>query len=222
MRPRYFITGTDTGVGKTQVSCALLRLMVRNGEKPFAFKPFESGAEGDAADSVQLHQAAGAHQPLDTVCLYRLKAPLAPAMAAKLEGRRTSWAKVLKTYASFEGPGLVEGAGGLHVPLDLRHDVIDLMQALALPAVVVARAGLGTVNHTTLTLEALQRRRVKVAAVVLMQSTTPADPSVPHNRAELHRRFRDVPFIGPIGFVADLTARAVLLERVLKKSTLLK
>ena len=85
MTQRFFVTGTDTGVGKTQVSAALLQLMAARELRPFAFKPYESGGSLQRSDSVRLQRAAGGHQPLSTVCLYRFKAPLAPMMAARLE-----------------------------------------------------------------------------------------------------------------------------------------
>lgn len=216
MTPRYFVTGTDTGVGKTQVSAALLRLMVKRGHRPFAFKPFESGmASLDApGDGLLLQQAGGAWQPLETVSLFRFKAPLAPAMAARRERRTTSWRAVLSAFAALgDGAGVVEGAGGLRVPLDSRHDVIDAIEALALPSIVVARAALGTINHTTLTLEALAARDLRVAAVVMVSSQARADPSVALNKAELERRFPRVRFFGPVPFIEDPTRRARAFER---------
>ena len=201
MTQRFFVTGTDTGVGKTQVSAALLQLMAARELRPFAFKPYESGGSLEASDSVRLQRAAGGHQPLSTVCCYRFNAPLAPMMAARLERKRTSWARVLRTFASFEGAGVVEGAGGVQVPLDARHDVIDLIAALGAPVVLVARAGLGTVNHTSLTLQALERRGLEVAALVLMQATRSPDHSVKYNRAELTRRFPGLPIAGPIPYL---------------------
>lgn len=218
MAPRYFVTGTDTGVGKTQVSAALLRLMVKRGHRPFAFKPFESGmASLDApADGLALQQAAGGWQPLETVSLFRFKAPLAPAMAAKRERRTTSWRAMQSTFASFgDGAGVAEGAGGLRVPLDSRHDVIDAIEALQLPVVVVARSALGTINHTTLTLEALAARRLHVAAVVLVSSQGKADPSVNMNKAALEHRFPRVRFLGPVPFVEVPSRRARAFERAL-------
>lgn len=218
MTLRYFVTGTDTGVGKTQVSAALLRLMVKRGHRPFAFKPFESGmASLDApGDGLALQQAAGAWQPMESVSLFRFKAPLAPAMAAKRERRTTSWRAMQSTFASFgDGAGVAEGAGGLRVPLDSRHDVIDAIEALKLPVVVVARSGLGTVNHTTLTLEALSARRLQVAAVVLVSSQKTADPSVKLNKAELEHRFPRVRFLGPVPFIEAVDRRARVFERAL-------
>lgn len=218
MARRFFVTGTDTGVGKTQVSASLLRLLAKRGLEPFAFKPFESGMDSrDApADGLALQHAAGGWQPMETVTLFRFHAPLAPGIAAKLERQKTSWRRVVTVFRAFgKKAGVVEGAGGLHVPLDASHDVIDAIDAFGLPVVVVARAGLGTINHTTLTLNALSARRLRVTAVVLVHSMKEADASTPHNRGELERRFPRVRFIGPVPFERSASRRREAFDEAL-------
>ena len=208
---RCFVAGTDTGVGKTEVASALLRALAHRGLRPWAFKPYESGVRRRAApeDASALRAAAGGWQPLATVSLHRFRAPLAPGVAARLEGRRPSWRATLAAFRRLgPGPGVAEGAGGLLVPLDARRDVVDLAKALALPVVLVARAGLGTLNHTRLSLEALHTRRLPVAAVVLVASTRTGDASVATNRAELRRRFPRLPVLGPVPYAASASARA--------------
>ncbi len=204
--PRYFVTGTDTGVGKTEVSAALLHGMARRGLRPFAFKPYESGtAPGDAStDSERLWRAAGAWQPKDSVTVHHFDEPLAPGIAARLEGKQPFWAKTLSAFRALgDGPGIVEGSGGLLVPLDETHDVIDLIEALELPVVLVARAGLGTLNHTSLSLNALLERGLSIAAVVLCRTREEDDASVPYNRAWLEDRFPKLRFLGPLPFVSS-------------------
>ena len=206
---RFFVTGTDTGVGKTEVSAALLSLMT----KPFAFKPCESGGN---EDSETLWRAGGRWQPKETVCLYRLKEPLAPLLAARAEKKHIDWKKILAGFRALgKGPGVVEGAGGLFVPIDERHDVIDLIAATKLPVVLVARAGLGTINHTTLSLNALAERKIPVAGVVLSQGRRGLEPSLPTNRPELERRFPKIRFFGPVPFVAHFDRRQKLLAKTL-------
>jgi dethiobiotin synthetase len=213
MAVRLFVTGTDTGVGKTEVAAALLELLAGRGERPFALKPFESGGGDDAR---RLGEAAGGWQSPSRVCLYRLRAPLAPAMAARVERRRISWARVRRALARLgPGSGVVEGAGGVHVPLDADHDVIDLIAEYRLPVVLVARAGLGTINHTVLTLQALGRIHARVAAVVLLRSSPGADRSIPFNRPELERRFPALAIYGPVPFLADEGRRRRALRREL-------
>ena len=216
---RVFVAGTDTGVGKTEAACALARLLARAGAAPSVFKPYESGvaARGVPADARRLRRAAGDRQRLESVCLHRFRAPLAPGVAAAREGRRPDWGGTLKAFRAL-GPGaaVVEGAGGLRVPLDDRHDVVDLARALRLPVLLVARAGLGTLNHTALSLEALERRRVQVLAVLLVASTPGADPSVRDNPAWLRRRHPGVLVLGPVPFGADATRRDRAYERALR------
>lgn len=197
---RYFVTGTDTCVGKTEVSLALLELMRARGLEPFAVKPYQSGGADDA-------------KRLGARVVYRFEAPLAPGVAAELEGVRPSFAKVLAAIPK-RGPGVVEGAGGLYVPLDAEHDVIDLIAAAKLPVVLVARLGLGTLNHTALSLEALAKRRARVAAVVVVKSTRGRDVSERYNPAWLRRR-HDVPVLGPVPYLARGAERLAALQRVL-------
>ena len=212
-RARFFVTGTDTGVGKTEVSAALLASMVDLGLRPFAFKPCESGGN---VDSEALWEAAGRWQPRASVCLYRFRAPLAPALAACAERKQVSWRRLLSGLrAAGDGPGVVDGAGGLFVPLDDRHDVIDLIDATGLPVVLVARAGLGTINHTVLSLDALLARHITVAAVVLVQVRRGVDPSIATNRPELERRFPQVAFFGPVPFKPHAHTRRALIAQVL-------
>ena len=204
---RFFVTGTDTGIGKTEFSCALVRALVARGDTPAAWKPCESGGNGD---STALWNATGRRQPFETVCTYRLKAPLAPAMAAKEEGLRVEWRRLLAAFRRF-GPGalVVEGAGGVHVPLAGRRDVIDFMEALQLPVIVVARAGLGTLNHVTLTVNAVRGRGLRVGAVVL-NGTSPDDPprTVALNVKALRERLPGVFVARPVPFVRSRAARA--------------
>jgi dethiobiotin synthetase len=210
---RFFVTGTDTGVGKSEVSSALLRLLVARGEKPFAWKPCETGGD---EDSTRLWRAAGAWQRKEDVCTYRFKQPLAPGVAATLEKRKVDFARLVRTFRAFgAGAGVVEGAGGLHVPLTPKHDVLDLIVAVKLPVVLVARAGLGTLNHTTLSMNALLARGVDVAAIVLSQSTRATEPSIPHNAPELRRRFPRVRVLGPIPFTRSRARRELSFDEAL-------
>jgi dethiobiotin synthetase len=205
----FFVTGTDTGVGKTQVSVALLEVLAARGLRPFAMKPYESGGTGDAD---ALWRAAGAWQRKADVCLYRFARPMAPGLASP-RGRVGDPRRVLPVLRRYSAhPWVVEGAGGLYVPLTPRHDVVDLAEMVGLPAVVVARAGLGTINHTTLTLQALAARGLEVAGVVLVQAVRGEDVSIPANRPELERRFPGVRFLGPAPFIGQVARRRAALR----------
>lgn len=206
----FFVTGTDTGVGKSQVAGALLSLMHDRGLWPFAFKPYETGVTTVPQDAAWLRKCAGGWQPLDSVCVHPMKKPVAPAAAG-----RAPWAKTVAAFQKFRGaPVVVEGAGGLRVPLDPAHDVVDLAAFTQLPIVLVARAGLGTLNHVALSLDLLAARKLKVATVVLVKATRGRDPSEADNPAWLRRRHR-VPVLGPLGFIPHRDRRHAALKKLL-------
>jgi len=215
---RVFVTATDTGVGKTQVASALLSLLADAGLHPAPFKPYESGCSrlSRPADALELRAAARSTDPLDRVCVHRFRAPLAPGVAAARLGLVPDIRPVLAAFRSFgERPLVVEGAGGLLVPLDRRRDVIDLVESLQLPVVLVARAGLGTLNHTGLSLRLLESRRIPVLAVVLSRSSPVRDPSVEDNAAWLARR-HGVRVLGPVPYLADPARRRRAFRTVLR------
>lgn len=215
---RVFVTATDTGVGKTQVASALLSLLADAGLIPAPFKPYESGCTrlSRPPDALELRAAARSSDPLDQVCVHRFRAPLAPGVAAARSGRVPDFRAVLAAFRSFgDRPLVAEGAGGLLVPLDPRRDVVDLIEALGLPVLLVARAGLGTLNHTGLSLQLLQTRRIPVRAVVLSRSSVVRDPSVEDNAAWLARR-HGVPVLGPVPHIEDPARRRRAFRAVLR------
>lgn len=215
---RVFVTATDTGVGKTQVASALLSLMADAGLTPAPFKPYESGCTrlSRPADALELRAAARSTDSLAEVCVHRFRAPLAPGVAAARMGRVPDFRSVLGAFRRFgDRPLVAEGAGGLLVPLDPRRDVVDLIEALELPVLLVARAGLGTLNHTGLSLRLLEARRIPVRAVVLSRSTPARDPSVEDNAAWLARRHR-VSVLGPVPYIEDPVRRRRAFRAVLR------
>ena len=186
-----FVTGTDTGVGKTEVATALVAGWRARGLDVGAMKPAQSGVEdGLPTDADRLREAAGGTDPAGLVCPYSFRAPLAPAVAARFEGVHVSLAHVLACAAELarrHAALVVEGAGGLLVPLTDRETYADLAVALGMPVLLVARAGLGTVNHTALTCEALRARGLVVAGVILNRALPGVDPSEPHNVSAIER-----------------------------------
>jgi dethiobiotin synthetase len=194
----YFVTGTDTGVGKTYVATALLTRARAIGRTTAALKPAETGCTPDArgdlipADGLRLRAAAGAeHLSIDQIVPHRYATPVAPAVAARLEGRPFSLERTLAAARHLAGADvfLVEGAGGLLVPFSDDLLAADLAAALAMPLLIVARAALGTINHALLTVFEARRRGLTVAAVVLnpLPHDDRDDPSVPLNAAEIER-----------------------------------
>lgn len=174
-----FITGTDTGVGKTYIACGIAAGLRMRGIDVGVMKPVETGCrmkDGDLipSDSIRLMKAAGIKDALSLVNPCRFRRPLAPAVAAELEGKRISVDRIQKAYAALSRRHefmIVEGAGGIMVPL--RHDALylDLAASLGLPVLIVARPGLGTINHTLLTVEALKNRKIPIAGIVFNSAT---------------------------------------------------
>jgi dethiobiotin synthetase len=172
---QYFVTGTDTGVGKTYVTAALARRARDRSpdRRVFAFKPIETGCTGVfGEDQERLAQAAGDWQQGALRGLYQFQQPAAPLVAARAESRTIEIQSIVETYrAGQQGNSLalVEGAGGWRVPITPTVDMAALAVVLGLPVIVVARASLGTINHSLLTLEAVERDGCTVAAIVLSQ-----------------------------------------------------
>lgn len=187
-----FVTGTDTGVGKTWVAVALTRLLVQRGLSVCPRKPVESGcASGEDGllpqDAAALWKAADSTESLHQVCAYPLRAALSPERAAALEGRTLTLDQLVTACQSGIGADdflLVEGAGGLLSPLAAGTTNADLAAALRLPVLVVAADRLGVINHTLLTVEVLQHRALPLVGVVLNQTGPVIDPLL-DNAADL-------------------------------------
>jgi dethiobiotin synthetase len=185
----WFVTGTDTGVGKTLVVCALLRALRARGIDAGAMKPIETGVgPGGPADAIALRIAAGERDPLADVCPQPFALAAAPAAAARAEGRTVDLAAIDAAYARLRARRdflVVEGAGGLLVPIDAKLTMADLAQRMGLPLLVVARAALGTINHTRLTLAAARARGLTLAGVVISYSGGVLSAADEANLAEL-------------------------------------
>ena len=205
MRKGLFVTGTDTGVGKTFVAGGLAAAFRKAGIRTGVMKPVETGCrkrrgERIPQDGLFLMKMAGSTDPVEEVVPYRLSAPLAPRVAAELEGIEIRLPHIERSYtgiASHASVMLVEGAGGLWVPLTRRFYMIDLVERLGLPVLLVARAGLGTLNHTLLTLSCLAQRDIPVAGIVLNDSDGRRDPSKRSN-PEILRQACRIPILGQI------------------------
>lgn len=195
MNRGIFITGTDTGVGKSVVAAALARLLRMRGLSVGVMKPVTSGCREEngslvSDDALLLCQAAGVACS-DDVAPYLFREPVAPAEAAKQDGVVIDFARIQQAYdrlAACHDFMIVEGAGGLMVPLAGGLLVADLVRQLELPVVVVARPDLGTINHTVLTCFAAGQMDLKVAGVIINnfpESPGPAERSAPHQIGSL-------------------------------------
>lgn len=172
MNRTFFITGTDTGVGKTVFTALLARFLQENSVSVAALKPISSGIRDDAR---MLREATRGALTLDTINPWHFRAPIAPALAAKKEKKAMAIGPVLahfRTVRKHFDVVLVEGAGGLLSPLGRDFDSRDLITALRATPIIVVPNRLGAINHILLTLEALPASRRAGTAVVLMQPLT--------------------------------------------------
>jgi dethiobiotin synthetase len=193
-----FITGTDTGVGKTYVGCALARALRARGRRVAVLKPVETGVSGEPEDAVRLREAAADAAPLDDICPYRLRAPLAPAVAARLEGVTIDVAHLAGLIARRAAAAdvlLVEGAGGLLVPIAGRTTYLDLAARCGLPGLIVAANRLGTINHCALTARVAAGAGLTVRGFVLTQPKPETDASAATN-AEMIGALTGLPCLG--------------------------
>lgn len=188
----YFVTGTDTSVGKTLVCAWLLSHL-----KADYWKPIQSGPEKDYDVIKHLTQLANhqIHQPT-----YDLTLPMSPNQAAAPEDIHIELEDFHLPHSM--RPLIVEGAGGIMVPLNERDMVIDLIKHLDLPTILVARSGLGTLNHTLLTLEALHSRDIHVAGIIL------SGPPHEENVATL-KQFTSVPIIGQLPQLSEISCHTL-------------
>lgn len=159
MRRGYFVTGTDTDVGKTVVCAALMHAL-----NAHYWKPVQAGLDGET-DTQAVQRLTGLPNERFHPSAYALRAPRSPHESARRDGIVISLDRF--ELPAVESPLIVEGAGGVLVPLNGEALMVDLMQRLDLPVILVGRTSLGTINHTLLSLEALRARRLHIAGVVL-------------------------------------------------------
>ncbi len=209
-----FVTGTDTGVGKTLVACGLATLLRESGYKVGVMKPAETGcAEKDGKpfpqDAFYLKEASGCEEPLERICPYRLSEPLAPSVAAERAGVKIDISYIQTLYGEISEKHditLVEGAGGLLVPIVPSYTYADLAKLLKLPLLVVAANRLGVINHLILTLEHASCREIRVLGYVLNHFEIQPSLAAETNTEAL-LSLTAVPCLGEIPFIEELEAK---------------
>ena len=201
-----FITGTDTGVGKTFVSALLVRALRDRGLRPGYVKSMATGVEGNICEDVDFVKRYGfVEGELHELCPIRLKMPASPYAAARAEGVSLDIGAVVNAYekcSATHDVTVVEGVGGLMVPITRDAMVLDLIALLGLPVLVVCRPGLGTINHTLLTLKALERAGAQTAGFVTCGERADDDPTVMENPSVIEE-FSRAAFLGHIPFCPD-------------------
>lgn len=220
--PGLLVTGTDTGVGKTVIAGAIADWFRRHRLAVGVCKPAGSGCvnrrEGLVSEDAEfLAHCADTHHPLDVVCPVRYAEPLAPAVAAERIGEPLDWSAVGRSLAAISRDSdvmVVEGVGGLMVPMDPQHTFLDVARWLKIPAVIVARPALGTINHTLLTAAALREAGVKVAGVVINRYRAETPTVAEETNLRAIERWGKVPVLAivpdcPTPITTDLPADVV-------------
>ena len=218
-----FVTGTDTGVGKTHVTALILTELRRRGVKAAAFKPIACG-EGGRHDAEIYARIMEHEQPLEVINPVWLRHPLAPSVAAKLERRRIDPRRISGSFqrlAANYSAVLVEGAGGLMVPVREDYYVADLAKALKLPLLIVARLGLGTINHSLLTVRQARANGLKVAGIVLNDTVGGKRGLAEKTNIEVVPALCRVPLLGvvPYGKNGAQAAALAICDRLIRRAT---
>ena len=210
MADGVFITGTDTGVGKTLIAAGLAAVLQDQGIDVGVMKPLESGAPSFESspiprDALYLKEISGTNDDLDLINPYCFQAPLAPGVAAEHEGVEVDLQRIRGIYQELKdrhGFMVVEGAGGLLVPVARGRLLPELIKLLGLPLLLVARSSLGTINHTLLSLSFCRQEGLDVAGLIISKSTPDADPSEASN-PQVIVQFSGVPFFGSLPYLRD-------------------
>ncbi|MDH5564650.1 MAG: dethiobiotin synthase [Nitrospirota bacterium] len=206
-----FITGTDTNVGKTTMTGALLLALQQQGQSVGMFKPVETGVAAEhreQSDTERMRLLLSPPPSFDSVCLYAFPQPLAPLAAARATGTtidlsliRSQMDKLAQQHSFL----LIEGAGGLFTPLTPTDTIRDCIKLLDVPCLIVGRTSLGGINHCLLTMEALQHAGIPLSGIILNEpssqySKTSMGQQQQQSTIELIQEWSSVPVFGPIGF----------------------
>ncbi|WP_405155191.1 dethiobiotin synthase [Paenibacillus sp. FSL K6-0108] len=219
-----FVTGTDTGVGKTIITGALAAALRAENLNVGVWKPVQSGAllGSGETDAERLLQYTGIDEGAEHVASFTFQAPLTPMLAAKQAGVDITLQEIINAgqpLADRYESKIIEGAGGVAVPLTEDSLVVDLISKLGTPALIVARTGLGTINHTLLTVSYLQQQGIPIVGFILNDGETDeiySDPSITTN-AELIERYCGIPFLGRFPRLKDELNTEMLIQVIREK-----
>ena len=225
-----FVTGTDTGVGKTIVSAALLCVLKSAGVDAVYMKPVQTGCRRKsgkllAPDLELACSLAGACPPESErkfMAPYLFRRACSPHLAARIEKRNIRLSKIISSFRALKRRHdfiIVEGAGGVLTPLSRECSMLDVMQALALPVIVVARPGLGTINHTLLTLRELRRAKLNILGIVINYAEKNRKTVIEKDNLKTIERLGDTRIIAELPFMRELQTNGAL-ERTAAAGTL--
>lgn len=198
-----FVTGTDTGVGKTFISCIIAECLGKEGINVGVLKPVETGCKERKdfivpSDGISLKKAAGVNDYLDLIVPYRFRAPLAPFMAAQLEGKKIDIRRIKRSFLNLSKKHsfiIIEGAGGLLVPITKSYTYLNLIKNIGIPVIVVAANKLGVINHTLLTLNCLKENKINTLCVILNNTQNQKDIAQKTNLSVLQRLLTGIKII---------------------------
>lgn len=209
-----FITGTDTGVGKTIVSAVIIRALINKGIKVGAMKPMESGCAKSEngktlipSDGLFLKEMSQMDEPVNIVTPLCFELPLAPMIASSLEGIPVDLDLITNSYEAASGRYdfmVVDGVGGLLVPIKNGYFVTDLIKRLNLPVIVVARPSLGTINHTLLTVNHALREGIAVKGVIINFHKPAENTIAERTNPDALRKLCPVPVLGVLPYLKDI------------------
>ncbi|NNJ71370.1 MAG: dethiobiotin synthase [Kiritimatiellales bacterium] len=205
-----FVTGTDTGIGKTALSALLVAELRRRKINAAPMKPAQTGCEGGVPDLDYSLAMASMEVDGDTyknMSPYTFEPACSPHLAAEMAGTEIEISEIViaaRTLASDYEFVIAEGAGGILVPLNRRETMLDLMQALKLPVLIAARPGLGTINHTLLSIRALRSDGLDIAGVVFVAGTSDEPGFIEEDNGTTIEQFGNIPILGTIPYCAQL------------------
>lgn len=220
----FFITGTDTGVGKTVIAVALIKALNILGLRACGMKPIETGCikEGDVlipSDGMFIKTVARMEENVRYVTPYCFESPLAPLPASEIESVSIDFEKILLAYKELSrlyDAVIVEGIGGLLVPIKKDYFVVHLARDLGLPLIVVSRAGLGTLNHTMLTVNYAIKEGLDVAGIIINSNQPLKETLAEDTNPDILKQISPVPLIGIVPYLRDLEISTI--ERAVVKN----
>ncbi|GAB5047332.1 dethiobiotin synthase [Thermodesulfovibrio sp. TK110] len=219
MKTGYFITGTDTGVGKTIVTAAILRSFIKKGLKVGAMKVIETGCLNKdgillPSDGMLLRDMAEMNDSVDLITPIKMENPLSPLVASRLENAEVDIDRIFKSFETLKKKYdylIIEGVGGLMVPLIKEEKrktnfyfVRDLIKDMELPVIVVTRPALGTINHTLLTLEALKNKKIPVKGYIINFSEPAKNDIAEKTNPQVLKELIDIPCLGVFPYLTEL------------------
>jgi len=221
----FFITGTDTGVGKTIIAAALIRAISLLGIRVCGMKPIETECQKSEignrkseirvlipSDGMFLREIASMDDSIDLITPVRFESPLAPLPASKIENIPIDIKKIKRAHAELSKKYeaiIVEGIGGLLVPIKRHCFVLDLARDFGLPVIVVSRPGLGTINHTMLTVNCAIKEGLTVAGIIINYSRPPEGTLAEKTNPAVLRQISDIPILGIFPYLEEIESTSI-------------